>query len=853
MRLRGLLVPAAVLVVFSCTEALAQSQSEIQAAKNLARSYGYSETEIDNFINHSNGSTTVSSAVADAVATEPQNDVTVLTPQRQAPETRRNDPDAIYGHDYFISSGLSMIPSYNAPAPASYVLGPGDEVIVDIWGATVSHVVSTIRNDGSISLAELGPVYLAGMNLNAAEASLKNQLASIYSGLADDKGDTFIRLSVGKIKGVSINVSGEVVTPGVYTLPSLTSIPSAVFMAGGVTETGSVRKISLYRRGKRVAYFDLYDFLFSGKFDERLRLQDGDVINVEPYSSVVAVSGSVMRGMRYELKEGETIDQLIRYAGGFTTDAQRSGVHVSRVGVASNRDFDVEASSFGSFKLQDGDRISVRRYRSTNENSVSITGPVKYPGEYAIDSKITDVASLIKAAGGLIEGAFTGYGQINRLDANRQPEFVTFDLAKVISGSEKILLRREDAVVLYSQNDFIQTQIVTIDGAVANPGAYSYHEGITVDELVELAGGLTPDAYLARGVISHEAVNGHSSIAPFDVAGMLSGNKIVLMRDDAVWIYSIDDVKRPRYISVYGEVNAPDEYPFREGMTIREAVALAMGISDGADLSNVQLSSRGGRERGRVEVLNMEEHPELMDKTISAYDVVSFRRLTYYRDQVTVTVNGEVMSPGIFVVDKPVIRLSDVMERTGGFTKEAYPHGARLTRVLTDEEIERQRIAVAIANKNLDEKTQIDTMALSSSYTIGIDLERAMANPGSVSDVILRKGDILEIPQMNNTVKISGGVFYPNTVSYDKSLSWKDYIHLAGGYTRLARKGKTYAVYMNGKVAVKGDIKPEPGMEIIVPERDRSDVQKMSPLEIASLATSATSVATLVASLIKLF
>ena len=852
MRLRDLLVPAAVLVVFSCTEAFAQSQNEIQAAKKLARSYGYTDTEIDNFINHSTGSAAVSSAVADAVATEPQNDVTVLTPQRQAPEARRNDPAAIYGHDYFISSGLSLIPSYNAPAPASYVLGPGDEVIVDIWGATVSHVVSTIRNDGSISLAELGPVYLAGMNLNAAEASLKNQLASIYSGLSDDKGDTFIRLSVGKIKGVSINISGEVVTPGVYTLPSLTSIPSAVFMAGGVSETGSVRKISLFRKGKRVAYFDLYDFLFSGKFDERLRLQDGDVINVEPYSNVVSISGSVMRGMRYELKEGETIDQLIRYAGGFTTDAQRSGVHVSRVGFASNKDFDVEASSFGSFKLQDGDRISVRRYRSTNENSVSITGPVKYPGEYAIDSKITDVASLIKAAGGLIEGAFTGYGQINRLDVNRQPEFITFDLSKVLDGSEKVYLSREDAVVLYSQNDFIQTQIVTIDGAVANPGIYSYHDGITVNELIGLAGGLAPDAYLARGVISHEAVNGHSSIAPFDVS---AGGGIALMRDDAVMIYSIDDVQNPRYISVYGEVNAPDEYPFREGMTIREAVALAMGTTDGADITNVQLSSRGGRERGRVEVLNLEVNPELFDRTLSAYDVLSFRRLTYYRDQVTISVSGEVVSPGTYVVDKAIVRLSDVFARTGGFTDEAYPHGAKLTRVLTEEEIERQNIAVAIANKNLDEKSQIDLMALSDRYTIGIDLEEAIAHPGSISDVILRKGDILEIPQMNNTVKVSGGVFYPNTVAFDSSLSWKDYIHQAGGYTKLARKGKTYAVYMNGKVAVKGDIRPEPGMEIIVPEKDKDyeNNNKLNAVEIASLATSATSVATLIASLIKLF
>lgn len=837
--------------------AMAQSASEIAAAKSMAHAYGYSDSEINAVLNHniSSGGTPAAAPAAPAApaaaVTASVSEVTVIEAAEDPVTVRQED---IYGHSYLTSSGLSIIPSYNAPAPAAYVLGPGDELIIDVWGATVSHVAATIGNDGGISVADLGPVYLSGMTVSKAETFLRGQLARIYSGLVDENPDTFMRLSIGKIKGVSINVSGEVSTPGLYSIPSLATIPSVIYMAGGVRDRGSVRNMTLYRHGRKVASFDLYDFLFKGRFNENLRIQDGDVVNVAAYSDVVSIAGAVARPMRYEIIEGETIADLIAFADGFTTDAQRTSVNVYRRDVSGNTSIDVPESEFKSFRLQDGDRVSVRSYRALDRNTISISGPVKYPGAYALGEDVNDVASLIRIAGGLVDGAYTGKGQISRKDVNRQPEFFTFDLAKVLDGSKKILLQREDIVTLFSHDDISDERFVSVAGAVLIPGVYSYTDSLTMQRLIEDAGGLAPDAYLATGQIIREGNDGHPVIVPFDVEKVMNGTlPLDVIAGDAVRVYSIRELRKNTTVTVTGEVNAPGSFTYREGMTLEELVGLAQGNTHGVDLSNVEISRRGGRERGSVRMLNIENDAALWKTELKAFDVVTFRRLTYFRNQITITVNGEANSPGPYAFDKSEVRLSDVVNRIGGFTDAAYLHGASLTRVLTAEEIERQRIAVMIANQNLAGKDTLNVEQLTDRYHIGIDLEKAIANPGSVADVTLRDGDIIDIPILNNTVKISGGVFYPNTVVFDESLGWKDYIRQAGGFTKLARRGKTYAVYMNGSVEVGSRIRVEPGMELIVPERNPNAEHQMSPVEIASIATSTTSLASMVLSVIRLF
>ena len=842
--------------------ASAQSASEIAAAKSMARSYGYSDSEINAVMNHNVGGSSATAAVpvsSTVLADTESPAMTVTAPaaaDNQTAVTKPASPDSleIYGHSYLTSPGLSIIPSYNAPVPAAYVLGAGDEVVIDIWGATVSHVSSTIGNDGSISISDMGPVYISGMTLSSAEEYLKEELSRIYSGLSGNRADTFLRLSIGKIKGVSVNVAGEVVTPGLYSIPSLATIPSVIFMAGGVKEKGSVRNITLYRHGQKVADFDLYDFLFKGQFNENLRLQDGDVLNVGAYTNIVSIEGAVMRQMRYEMKDGETVKDLLLYADGFDINAQRNDVNVHRREVSGNRSYDVVESDFPSFRLQNGDRVSVRNYVSNDINSVTILGPVKYPGHYSIGVRTKDLASLIATAGGMMEGAYMDGGFIKRIDGDRLPVSISFNLSDVLSGDTVIYLEREDSVTLYSKSDLKENMTVTIEGHVQNPGTFAFSEGMTVADLILQAHGVREDVYGNRGQIRRISATGIPVFTAFNVEDVLAGrNNVLLEREDTVRIYSTRELREAATVTVGGVVNNPGSFKYYEGMTLEDLLLTAGGFANGADMRNIQIASRGGRERGSVEIVDIENDNSQLNRLILPYDVVSVRRLTYFRSQITITVNGEVISPGPYSFDEAEVRLSQVMAKVGGFTDAAYQHGAKLTRVLTKEERERQKLAVLIANQNLDGKTVIDTMQLADRFNIGIDLVQAIANPGSISDVTLRDGDIIEVPIMNNTVKVSGGVFYPNTVAYDASMGWKGYIRQAGGFNKLARKNKTYAVYMNGKVAVGSKIKPEPGMELIVPEKKETEEHKMTPVEIASIASSTTSIATMVASLVKLF
>ncbi len=857
------LIPVAVAISI-CVNVSAQSASEIAAAKSMARAYGYSESEINSALNDrgKKGASSTSTTPTNPTGYSPMNTLTnsyavpdleniVLEAPKDSVPIKTED---IYGHSFLKSSGLSIIPSYNAPVPEVYVLGPGDELQIEIWGAAVSNVASVIGKDGSISVPDLGPVYVAGMRLSAAESYLKEQLGRIYSGLSDSNPDTFLKVSISRIKGVSVNVSGEVTTPGVYTVPSLASIPSVLYMAGGVSDRGSVRNVTLYRHSRKIADFDLYDFLFKGQFDENLRLQDGDVISVAAYDNVATITGAVARPMRYEMTESETVKDLLTYAGGFILESQRTSVNVYRRSATGNTSIDVPESDFASFRLQDGDRVSVRSYNALDQNTVSIIGPVKYPGAYALGDDIGDLASLIKSAGGLVESAYTGKGQISRKDKNRQPEFLTFDLSQVLEGGMVIALQREDIVTLYSHDDMSSDRFVTIDGAVEKPGVYSYRDSLTVGRLINDAEGLSLDAYIARGQITREGSDGHPVIFPFDVQKAIRDTlDFEIIPGDAVRIYSIKELKKNMTITINGEVNAPGQYVYREGMTLANLVELAHGVTQGVDLTNVEIATRGGRERGTVHTVNLEENEEFWNEKLRPYDVISLRRLTYFRPQTAVTVDGEVVAPGTYVINKAQVRLSDVMKRVGGFTDESYPHGARLVRVLTEEEQNRQKLALQIAASKIGRNIQIDSVVLEDRYNIGIDLEKAMANPGSVADVILRAGDIIEVPQMNNTVKISGGVLFPNTVAYNDKGDWKYYISQAGGYTKLARQGKVYAVYLNGQVARRGEIRVEPGMEIIVPERKESEEHRLTPAEIASLASSTTSIAALVTSIIKMF
>lgn len=751
----------------------AQSASEIAAARSMAQQYGYSAAEFDNFVNRRNGGVVANSATnsATTVAASPitvvDNTTVEIKPAAPVHVANEGTIAEIYGHSFFASKGYGMIPSYNAPIPESYVLGPGDEVVIDIYGATNSSIVAVIGKDGKINIPELGPVSLAGFSVAKAEATMRGRLSQIYGGL--NNGETRLQLSVGKIKGVTVNVIGEVNTPGIYNLPSMATIASAIFMAGGITGHGSVRSINLYRAGKHVGTFDLYKFIFGGAYNDNLRLRENDIISVAPYGNVVEIEGSVLRPMRYEMAPGETLEKLIEYAGGFRTFALRDLIHVARQNSAMGTTYDVKGKDIATFALLRGDRVSVARAVERYDNAVTVSGPVMYEGSYAISPQMKTVSQLIASAGGVREGVYVEKAYIRRLDEDRQPVVLTVNLSKVLDGSEDVALVREDRLYILSESEMRRTFNVSITGEVSKSGTYDYGEGMTLGDLLLMAGGFDPAA-----------------------------------------------------------------------------------VKD-----KVEISRRGSFDYGEILTVDAND-PETLKLKLAPYDRVMVHRDVYAREQSVVSVRGEILYPGTYSIENAEVRASDVILRAGGPTKDAFVKGARLIRNLTADEYARLQAAMKIARQQLTAASK-DTVALATmyvgqEYTVAFNLEEALQNRGSYYDVVLRAGDRIEIPANNQSVKISGAVAYPNVIAFNPDFKYKDYVNLSGGFIKGARRGKAFAVYMNGDAAKLSSrhFRYEPGMEIIVPQKEQAVTRSITPSEVASIASSSSSVAAMVVSLINM-
>jgi len=775
------------LLIFMSVTLSAQTTAEIEAAKSVARSYGYSESEISDIINRQTGNTNytgnndknsnLNQNIYGTVSEINRNEVVEQPVVVNVIDKPAGLKSGIFGHDIFTYSNLTFIPSYNIPTPENYIIAPGDELIIDIWGNASNNITRIVSPEGSIIIPDLGPVYLTGKTVKNAESILKSRLSKIYSGLSGKSPDTKMKLSVGKIRSISVNVMGDVTVPGTYVLPSLSTICSALYMAKGVTNLGTVRDIRLYRNNELLTTFDVYDFILNGDFGTNIRLQDNDVITVSSYKNIINIYGGVKRPMEYETVDGETLADIIKYAGGFKEVANSDLIHIDRNSGTEKHSFDVKTEDFSKFILQDGDVVSIKLNRDFFDNRVSISGSVWYPGYYSISEDMGTLSQLINAAGGLFEGTHMERGYIDRLDENLRPVTIGFSLQNIISGVENINL----------------------------------------------------------------------------------------MRGDNVKIFSLEELRDKSTISVSGEVNSPGTFNFREGVTLGDVILMAGGFTEGATKNNIEIARRNkdmisnivSDETAKLVKINLNEQPDKIDFALDPYDLVFIRKAPNYKVQQTVTINGEVAFPGTYVIEKNTIRLSDVVNKAYGVTVDAYVKGAKLTRVLTLEEYERLKIALKTAQekvKNSNDTTVIDISMVGDRFTIGIDLVSALNYPGSYSDVVLRTGDIIDVPKMNNTVKISGGVLYPNTVAYNPKYNWRDYINLAGGFVKGARRSKTYAVYMNGMVSVVGkdNFRIEPGMELIIPQRTNQERQPISIAEIATAASMTTSMASLITLLIKL-
>ncbi len=683
----------------------------------------------------------------------------------------------IYGHNIFTNNNLTFEPNSNLATPENYTLGPGDEVIIDIWGANENSIRQVISPDGSIQISGLGPVHLNGMTIKEANRYLQKELSKIYSGIDGNDASTQVKLTLGNIRSIQINIMGEVKLAGTYMLSAFSTVFHALYRAGGINEIGTLRSIKVNRYGKTIADIDVYDLIMKGKMNDGIRLQEGDVINVSTYLSLVRISGKVKRPMIYEMKPTETLKNILDYAGGFTGDAYKQSVRIIRKTGREYQVFTVDEMDYGVFKLEDGDEISVESILDRYENRVEIQGAVYRSGIYQLDGQVNTVKSLIKKADGLRGDAFMNRAVLNREKDNYDHEIIAVDLAGIMNGTQPdIPLMKNDVLFIPSIQNLKERQTVTIHGRVSEPGTFSFAENMTVEDLVVMAGGLLEDAATVKVDITRRIKNPNST-----------------------------------------------------------AYTKEVGRTFTMDLSN-------NFEVGKESVF------------LEPFDEVYIRKSPSYQEQQNVTISGEVLFGGTYALQSKTERISTLIERAGGLTPEAFTRGARLLRVRTEEETKREKDMLELAQRT-SEKDSIDiaTLNISNTYSVGIDLEKAIMNPNSDYDLVLKDGDILYIPQYINTIKISGAVMYPNTVLFERGKNLSYYINQAGGFTSNARKKNVFIINLNGKASklkLHSNQAIEPGSEIIVPTKEKKDRNTMA--QIMTMASLSASLAAVVASIVRL-
>ncbi len=683
----------------------------------------------------------------------------------------------VYGRDVFNARALTFEPNKNMATPQNYRLGPGDEVIIDMWGAAEEHLRETISPEGSIMISRLGPVHLNGKTIEEANVYIKNLFSRKYAGLSEEQTD--ISVNLGDIRSIQIDILGEVSTPGTFRLSPFSNVFHALYNAGGINNIGSMRNIYVLRNGKKIANVDIYDFLFNGKQTGNIRLQEGDVIIVPPYDQIVNISGNVKRPMYYEIKPGETVARVLDYAGGFSADAYSGMVRLSRQNGEENELYNIEKGEFTTYRLQDGDVLTVGEVLDRYTNRVELKGAVMRPGLYALGRGTTTLTEMIKKADGLAEDAYKGRVLIYRQLPDLSLKVIPVDLLAVDAGLETdVVLEKNDVIEIASVQTMQERGDFNITGAVGNPGTYSYMENTTVPDLIVRAGGLREGASTARIDIARRIV---------DPTALQENNQI-------------------------------------------------------AEIFTVNL------------FLGLDKHYYTDEEFIlKPYDHVTVRQSPGYGVQQTVNVGGEVLFPGSYTLQKRNERISEIVARTGGILEGAYTRGAYLKRRLTDDEVQTRQNVIRTALMNSTGEDSISRMKIdvATEYNVGINLPKALENPGSTYDLVLQPGDQIFVPEEQSTVKISGDVMYPNTVIYEPGKKLSYYVEQAGGYGEMAKKNKVFVIYMNGQVACSGKNTPiEPGCHIIIPSKHKNNVnywERVIPLitGLGSTATIAAAIATM--------
>ena len=612
--------------------------------------------------------------------------------------------------------------------------------------------------------------------------------AKLRSTLGSRYSSSQIKLTVGETRSIMVNVMGEVKAPGTYTLSAFATVFHALYMAGGTNDLGTLRNIKVYRNNRLVSVVDIYDYMLNGKLTGNVRLADNDVIVVGPYDCLVNITGKVKRPMWYEMKKNESVGSVLKYAGGFTGDAYTKSVRVIRKTGKEYSVYNVDEFDMSSFHISDEDSISVDSILPRFSNMVEIKGAVFRPGMYQVGDDINSVRTLIEHAEGLKEEAFTARAVMHRMKKDRTLEVVPVDVEGILSGKVADMpMQPNDVLFIPTKQEMMEERTITIHGEVNYPGIYKYASNETLEDFVLQAGGLKNSA----------------STVKVDVARRVTNPK-ALTNDSII------------------------------------ARTYTFSLKDGFVIDG---------KPGFV---------------LMPFDEVYVRKSPGFYKQQNITVDGEVMFSGTYTLSKKEQRLSDIIKAAGGINDRGYAAGATLVRRINESERKRLEAAKKMAleqyetvaaeeaartgqKMDLTNSERIKKFQIEDTYSVGIELDKALANPGSDADIVLREGDRIVVPQYTGTVKINGEVMYPNTVGYVKGKKASYYIDQAGGFSNKAKKRQSYIIYMNGTVAkVSHNAKPMPGCEIVVPAKATT---KMSIAETMTIGTSVASIATMIATL----
>ena len=743
------------------------------------------------------------------------NDITQGLLETQELMEEEEADSLLFGSNLFFQKNrkLSFEPSLNQATPKNYILGPGDLIYVDIYGQSEKYYEAPVNPEGSILLDNIGLIAVSGKTIEAAEGIIKNRVASFYTGLSGSNPKTFLQVTLGNVKTIKVHILNEVRLPGTFTLSAFSTVFNALYAAGGPSDQGTLRAIQLIRNNKKIAEIDVYELLINGTANLDVQLQDQDVILVNPYLARTKVLGEVKRPLIFEVTSEDNLEDLIRYAGGFTDLAFKDRISISRITGNQRSISDVYQNQLGLFSLKGGDEVTVGRIIDRYSNRIQIKGAVFRPGTFALTEGLT-LSQLIKNADGLKGDAYTQRASILRTKGDLSSEVVEVNLQAVLTGNQAdVLLQREDVIRISSIYDIQNERYIQILGEVKRPGTYAYAEGMTPEELILAAGGLQESANIKDIEIARRLEDSDSGTLSDIITTSINSdlsfnpNAISLKPFDQVIVRKRANFTMQRLVSVEGQVNSPGLFAIQTSVDrISDLVKRAGGVNQFA-------YSKGATLIRKTEFFNTESEQVRRQKNLEALRVL-------LKDD-----------PNNAEAQEELLK--------------------RLFRDLPKEEVEeKDTIANDAKRESLDQiaaETPGLAVKIKEAEAVAINLEKILANPGSEEDLLLEEGDILNVPKLLQTVRMRGDVVYPTTLRHEQGRGLRFYINGAGGFDRRANRKQTYVVYANGAVkrtkgflGIRSYPVVEPGAEVIIPNKGPK-----SPLRIGDLVGVTTGLATL--------